>query len=224
MIKDKIVPVIHIVSEAQAVSNMLLCRRNAISKVMLISHVQGTEYLKDIYLKLKSIFPDNWFGINFLGESSYDAAGIVASMPYSIRPNALWCDNGHLFRIGEDEVAVRINERLKDKDVLHFGGVHFKYQKHISGIDEEWVLKRAVELIDVITTSGAGTGKPASESKIAGLRSKIGNHPLAIASGVDYMNASMFGNYVDYMLVASSITNPVTEEIIEEKLLNLIKI
>lgn len=75
--------------------------------------------------------------------------------------------------------------------------------------------------MDVITTSGPGTGQPASVNKIARIRSYIGDFPLALASGVNKDNKKLFEPYVDYMLVASSITDK-GEMINEEKLIELL--
>ena len=77
--------------------------------------------------------------------------------------------------------------------------------------------------MDVITTSGAATGVAADLEKIRTIKSYISNHEMAIASGVDYKNKDMYSEFVDYLLVASSITNPQTEMIIESKLKEILK-
>ena len=76
--------------------------------------------------------------------------------------------------------------------------------------------------MDVITTSGSGTGKSPSLEKIQLMRSYIGDTPLAIASGITPENKSMFTDLVDYLLVASSITDK-DEKIEEYKLKLLLK-
>ena len=59
-------------------------------------------------------------------------------------------------------------------------------------------------------------------SKIEKIRSYIGDFPLAIASGVNKENKKLFEPLVDYMLVASSITdhNEMIDEIKLQELLN----
>ena len=79
-----------------------------------------------------------------------------------------------------------------------------------------------MDYIDVITTSGPGTGKPPSLEKIQLMRSYIGKTPLAIASGITPENKSMFNDLVDYLLVASSITSK-DEKFEEYKLKLLLK-
>ena len=73
---------------------------------------------------------------------------------------------------------------------------------------------------DVSCTSGPGTGKEADIEKIKSIREYLGNHPMAIASGVSVENIEQYKDVVNYLLVASSITSK-GEMIIKEKLLEL---
>ena len=65
--------------------------------------------------------------------------------------------------------------------------------------------RRAKPWMDVITSSGPGTGYAASVEKAKALRSGAGAHPLALASGVSPENVDGFLPYVDAFLVASEI-------------------
>ena len=51
--------------------------------------------------------------------------------------------------------------------------------------------------MDVITSSGPGTGYAATVEKAKALRSGAGDHPLALASGVSPENVAGFLPYVD---------------------------
>jgi predicted TIM-barrel enzyme len=72
-------------------------------------------------------------------------------------------------------------------------------------VDLPGVAKDATQWMDVITTSGPATGQPASRTRIQEIRRAIGDHPLAIASGVDERNLDTLFDLVDIYLVSSSI-------------------
>jgi predicted TIM-barrel enzyme len=73
-----------------------------------------------------------------------------------------------------------------------------------------------------IVTSGPATGVAANISKIKNMKECVGDDPMAIASGVNVENKSVYSQYIDYLLVASSITDGTTELIIESKLKELL--
>ena len=58
--------------------------------------------------------------------------------------------------------------------------------------------------------------------KIKLIREYLGDHPMAIASGVSIENILSYNDIVDFLLVASSITDR-NEFIIKEKLDELVK-
>ena len=100
-----------------------------------------------------------------------------------------------------------------------FTGLAFKYQPQPKDI--ELACKESILTSDVSTTSGPGTGKAAAINKILELRSHLGEHPMAIASGVSVDNIENYKGIVDYLLVASSITSR-SEIIYKDKLLELL--
>lgn len=92
---------------------------------------------------------------------------------------------------------------------LYFGGVAFKYQRAVG--DLATAARLATHYMDVVTTSGAGTGTAASAGKIQTLKSAIGSFPLAIASGVSPENVHHYLDTADCFLVASAISTTWTE-------------
>ena len=60
--------------------------------------------------------------------------------------------------------------------------------------------------MDVITTSGPGTGQAAEPAKIAAIRAGAGDHPMALASGVTPENVDDYLPWVDAYLVATGIS------------------
>jgi predicted TIM-barrel enzyme len=88
---------------------------------------------------------------------------------------------------------------------LYFGGVAFKYINDIKTNFKE-AARRAVDFMDVITTTGEETGKPPSIEKIKAMKEGAGDHPLAIASGMTAENVQEFMPYVKCFLVATGIS------------------
>ena len=88
---------------------------------------------------------------------------------------------------------------------LYFGGVAFKYQRTVPDSLLPDAARQATPWVDVITSSGPGTGYAASVEKAKALRSGAGRHPVALASGVSPENVAGFLPYVDAYLVASEI-------------------
>ena len=88
---------------------------------------------------------------------------------------------------------------------LYFGGVAFKYQKPVNDLIK--ATKIACKYLDVITTSGTGTGIAAEPKKITTMAKiiKKKNKTLAIASGITIDNIKNY-KYVKYFLVATGIS------------------
>ena len=92
---------------------------------------------------------------------------------------------------------------------LYFGGVAFKYQGDTE--NPARAAELAVPFVDVITTSGDGTGIAADVEKIQLMKEAIGDHPLAIASGITPENVEEYIPYADCFLVATGVSNSHTE-------------
>jgi predicted TIM-barrel enzyme len=212
-----IIPVIHVVNKHQLEYNIDLCHSNGINNVFLINHQHSVDAVGDLLAYseiIRNKYPDMWIGANFL-QLNIQESFVVANENSSL--DSIWTDTGFTDKQNPEDI-------LKYKgNLIHFGGVAFKYQKQPKPQDLEMICKMSTKYIDVITTSGDKTGHPPTVDKIKTIRSYIGDHPLAIASGITPENKSMYTDYVDYMLVASSITDPMTEMIIESKLKELIK-
>jgi predicted TIM-barrel enzyme len=63
----------------------------------------------------------------------------------------------------------------------------------------------AAQGVHVVTTSGPATGSPALVSKVQVMRAALGDHALALASGITPENVRIYLPYVDAYLVASGI-------------------
>ncbi len=205
MSKVEIIPVIHMLNENQVLDNVKICNDCGIKKVFLINHVVSIPELLKCANVVKNKYPNMWIGVNMLGMPTHIA---LANELNGI--DGLWCDA----TISSEEA-----KKVRKFKGLFFGGLAFKYQPQPS--DLELACKDAKQATDVACTSGSATGSSPTSFKIKNIRSYLDTHPMAIASGVSVDNIDLYKDLVDYVLVASSVTDR-NEMIIKNKLLELI--
>ncbi len=204
--KTEIIPVIHMLNEEQVFKNVETCLECGIKKVFIINHNVSVKDLLSCARKVKEKHPTLWVGINILG------VHLGHKLSYALpRIDALWCD---------ETITTEQYYLWKTSDCKLFGGLAFKYQPQPS--DLKSACDMAKVSTDVATTSGTGTGTPANLKKIEDIRKYLGEHPMAIASGVSVDNILDYAGIADYLLVATSITYFQNELIIKEKLSELI--
>jgi hypothetical protein len=203
-VNTELIPVIHMVNEDQVLTNVETCLSCGIKKVFIINHQTTSEELIKCAKKIKEVYPVLWVGVNMLDKYVEDA------ILYEFEFDGLWCDQS---------IKLEDYKYRKFKGML-FTGLAFKYQPQPKDI--ELACKESILTSDVSTTSGPGTGKAADINKILELRKHLGDHPMAIASGVNSKNIDSYKGVVDYLLVASSITSS-SEIIYKGKLLELSK-
>jgi len=203
-ITTELIPVIHMINENQVLTNVETCLSCGIQKVFIINHQTTSEELIKCAKRVKDTYPNLWVGINMLDKYVEDA------ILYEFEFDGLWCDQS---------IKLEDYKYRKFKGML-FTGLAFKYQPQPKDI--ELACKESILTSDVSTTSGPGTGKAAAINKILELRSHLGEHPMAIASGVSVDNIENYKGIVDYLLVASSITSA-SEIIYKDKLLELLE-
>lgn len=198
--------VIHVVSIPQALRNAQIAEQCGADGVFLINHSASHFDLLDSYSIVHKQLPGYWIGLNCLdlGRSSVEV--IPSNTP------GLWVDDAGITE-GRDPTAVAkdfVGRRQRSGwQGIYFGGVAFKYQREISDVGK--AAKLAMPFVDVITTSGAGTGKAADVVKIRTMKEAVGNHPLAIASGITPENVCEYMPHADCFLVATGISSSHTE-------------
>lgn len=201
MTKTKVLPVIHVLTEAQALDEVAKAKDCDADGVFLINHSSPWTHLRGVFDSAHSQFPTFPIGVNCLD--------LRPSEMFEAFPDvdAIWVDNAGINeRADEQPLAEQILEARKDFEGLYFGGVAFKYQRAVS--DVERAASIATEYLDVVTTSGPATGSPASPDKVRLMKEAIGDeHPLAIASGVTPENVETFLPHVDYILCATGISD-----------------
>lgn len=210
--------VIHADSVEQALRNVDIAKSGGVDGIFLINHSIVATTLLEIYGIVRQAHPEVWIGLNLLDLNPMQAIRVV---PDDV--DAIWVDDGGLryeygsvddgvcvdrAKLAKHELEVRRNFGFKG---LLFGGVNFKGQPAIP--NHYLAAKYATGLMDVVTTSGAGTGTPPQQEKIKemsdGIRGSRGK--LAVASGISPENVHVFRGHVDYFLVATGISDSFTE-------------
>jgi hypothetical protein len=202
MSKIRIYPVIHILNEQQVIRNVGFAKDAKADGVFLISH-DSQSTVKDLIrlsLMVKGLIP--WVGINLLQCSALEAMKVVP--PWV---DGLWTDNAEIDITKSqqpDALAIVTEKNRRKWPGAHFGGVAFKYQRPVD--DVALAAKLAADYMDVITTSGPGTGRSADIDKIQKMREAIPpDARLAIASGITPENIKDYLPYATDFLVATGI-------------------
>jgi predicted TIM-barrel enzyme len=94
------------------------------------------------------------------------------------------------------------------KKIAFMGGVSFKYTEWYTADPAESarMAEQLAPFVDVVTTSGAGTGSPPSAEKITAMGRAAGPGRLAVASGISIENIADYSDQPDMtVLVASSL-------------------
>jgi predicted TIM-barrel enzyme len=196
--------VVHVENGEQAVRNARIAQDEGADGIFLINHDSGHEELLNIYAQVRRDLPWLWVGLNCL-DLGRSALRIIPKTTAG-----LWVDNA-----GITETDVVQAKRFNDFRIglgwkgLYFGGVAFKYQEPVD--DVAAVAKAAMPYVDVITTSGDGTGHAPALEKIKKMKVAIGSHPLAIASGITPENVLEYVPYADCFLVATGVSDSHTE-------------
>lgn len=207
--KQVVLPVIHVENGRQALINAGVAKKAGADGVFLIS-MRGmwSDDLLEIQRVVKNEFPAWWVGVNLLGENS---ANIFNKLDENV--SGLWADNARINEQTENQIEAEVIKSARESSKwkgLYFGGVAFKYQRQVS--DLSLAAKIATGYMDVITTSGPGTGQAADYEKIATIKAGAGDFPVAIASGISPENVSIYREVADCYLVATSLLNPGTED------------
>jgi len=199
--------VIHIQDILQVMKNVQIAVDAKADGVFLIHHTRKFTTLLEIAEAVHQKYPDLWIGINMLDLPTGKA---FTKVPAWVQ--GLWCDDGGIEE-NEDGTFDSLRAELYDRVRInsgwrgeYFGGFAFKYQKPVKNLLQGANI--AAHFMDVVTTSGDGTGIAAELDKIkkiyegAFLRAHIG-----IASGITPDNIEQYLPWVDDFLVATGISS-----------------
>jgi len=200
--KNTFLAVIHVESIEQALRNVGIAEEGGADGVFLINHNIQHPQLIDCYLMVRKQFPTFWTGVNCL-DLGRQALGYIPR-----NTQGLWTDSAGMFENGHNPWAAAEDFSRRRKEVrwdgIYFGGVAFKGQAPVTDVAAAALF--AVPFVDVITTSGKQTGMVAEIEKIRKMKAAIGDHPLAIASGITPENVAKYMPHADCFLVATGIS------------------
>jgi len=198
-----VLPIIHVGNHDQAAHNVQIARDAGTNGAFLISHGNVSDIeLFDIYLRIAEEYAGFWLGVNCLGwgaEELFTRAGN--------RVAGVWIDDALIDESQSEQPTAERIARVQQSvgwRGLYFGGVAFKYQRPVRDLAN--AARNAAPFLDVVTTSGPGTGKAAAPEKIRTMKQAIGDKPLAIASGVTPENVPDYLPWADCFLVATGIS------------------
>jgi hypothetical protein len=203
---NSLMAVIHVESLEQAFENTRIALGEGADGVFLINHAIDHRALGIAYRAIRINWPDARIGLNFLDLSPLEATKFCPASA-----TALWVDNAEID--SRARFAIKDQQRHRKTrgnwNQLYFGGVAFKYQHR--PYDLYGIAAISTEYVDVVTTSGDATGQPPTVKKIQTMRQAIGNHPLAIASGMTPENVGDYMEYANVFMVATGISDNKSE-------------
>jgi uncharacterized protein len=203
-----LLPVIHPVNEATAMESVRVAKEAGVRGIFLINQGMSTEQVLELVMVVRRQYPDLWVGVNLLGvrparvlEWGLDAC--------EGRLDGIWADNANIEEDAAEQPmaqALVAERRAHGWNGLYFGGVAFKYQREIAAANLGRAAAAALPYMDVICTSGPGTGQAADPQKVIAMRAGLGDTgALALASGVAEANVASYLPYVDAYLVGTGI-------------------
>ncbi|WP_373515709.1 BtpA/SgcQ family protein [Persicitalea sp.] len=202
-----VLPVIHVASLKQAQRNAQVAREAGADGVFLINHGMSDEKLLEIHSAVAEMQNGWWVGVNCLGMSAKQVFGVVSE-----QVSGVWADDAGVQEFRNQQLYAESVLAVRDSRVpncLYFGGVAFKYQRPVEEL--EAACRAAARYMDVVTTSGPGTGHAAEIEKIRRMKLTLGDTPLAIASGITPENIGDYLPHADCFLVATGICRNFTE-------------
>ena len=192
---------------------------NSVSGVFLLSTNTTIDVIADVYNWTKSTYPNIWIGINLIGENIFKVFKFIKN----VNPDGIWIDNSYMNNISNMGIPELIQDQFEQLNWngLYFGGIMFKYQSNCNNYDEQ-ILLNTHKYMDVLITSGNGTGIEIEESKLNYIYNNVKNNiTIAVASGITEKNIKKIQNKSNIYVVRSSIVNE-NNDIDIEKLKELI--
>ncbi|WP_170573513.1 BtpA/SgcQ family protein [Ruegeria atlantica] len=208
-----VLPVIHVLDEAQAEKNVQVAIDCGCPGVFLINHDFEKEKLVPIIRSVRGKFPDYWIGVNFLAVTGKIAFPILGDLQREgVRVDSYWADDACIDeRRGEnDQVEASEIDLIRQQsgwNGLYIGGTCFKKQREVDPSQYGYSARLACNHMDVVLTSGVATGHAADLGKIETFRKNCGETALGIASGVTPENANDYSDDVDLFMVATGINH-----------------
>lgn len=206
-----VLPVVHVIDEAQAARNVRIAMGEGAAGVFLINHDFGVPDFLPIIRHVRNLFPSLWLGVNFLAVTGRHAFPILERLQgEGIMIDGYWADDACIdeTRSSTDQPEAKaIQEARGSWRGLYTGGTCFKKQRDVPDHLQGTAAAIARDWMDAVCTSGAATGQAVDPSKIETFRRAIGDAALTLASGVTPENAHFYAKDVDGLMVATGINH-----------------
>lgn len=206
-----VLPVIHVLDNAQAERNVRILAGEGAAGCFLINHDFAVDQFLPIIAHVRRTFPALWLGVNFLAVTGKLAFPVLGKLKHEgITVDGYWADDARIDerRASDDQVEAQdIASALAASgwSGLYTGGTCFKKQREVAPEHYEYSARLATSYMDAVCTSGVATGQAVDLEKITTFRRGIGNHALTLASGITPDNAHLYMDDVDGFMVATGI-------------------
>lgn len=203
-------PVIHVLDVAQTSNNIEIALETGVAGIFLINHDFPIEPFLPIVRTIRERYPDLWLGLNFLAVTGEHAFPVLGKLHNEgCRIDAYWADDACVDEhatLEHQTQAIKIQQVREscEWDGFYLGGTCFKKQREVSPEHYGLSANLATKFMDAVCTSGYATGIEAETGKIEVFREHIGEHVLALASGISPDNAQTYSD-VDCFMVATGI-------------------
>lgn len=194
-----ILPVIHFLNEATALSEVRLARACGAQGVFLISHRGQDELLVEVARRAKLEHPDFKVGINLLSRGPLEAIGKALSAELDM----VWADDMGVSSRGLTPVGEACAVEAQRGVLALYASVAFKYQPTEGNPSEAARQARMARFVP--TTSGEATGHAPSVEKIREM-SRAAQGRLAVASGMTPENIATYAPLLSDVLVATGVS------------------
>ena len=201
-----LLPVVHPIGREEALAAVHVAVDAGVRGVFLIDQGMIERDVLALVREVRDRHPSLWIGVNLLSREPAEALVRVLDACGTI--DGIWSDDGRVYEGGAEARAgsfVTVRQRLNWTG-LYFGGVAFKYQREIAPEDLGRAAANAAPYMDVVCTSGPGTGVAADVGKVNSLRAGLGgDHAMALASGVTPENVRRYMPHVQAFLVGTGV-------------------
>ena len=180
---------------------------NGIDGIFLISHARDDAELVAALQAVRAAWPWAFLGVNVIGRDPAESLSTLEQHGVVDDVDALWTDSAGFDPADVERRAIAF-ARVKDATAwtgTHFGGVAFKYQPEVDASNLAALTTSAAEHVDVVTTSGPGTGAAVDAGKLDTMVVALDGRPLALASGVTAENVTDVRRHVHHILVSTGI-------------------
>jgi hypothetical protein len=179
-------------------------KQNKIAGIFILNTCIKNSIFKKVYRDAKDKYPDFWIGVNILGVPLSDLLEFIENY----NPDGVWVDDSYLHDINDLEICEVISNHFEkiNWNGLYFGGVMFKYSQYCNEYNPD-ILKVAYKYMDVLTTSGDGTGIEIKEKKLDFISENSENICISVASGINSKNIKKISEKSHMFIVRTSIVD-----------------